>query len=477
MMNPIVEENLVTFKEMEQIIYTWICELGRAITRIILEEFDDELAKGRDKKTHRDKGKRVTSIKTVYGEVTYMRRVYKTKSPEGFTMYVYLLDQAIKLDRIGLISVNLAEMIADSVTVNTFRKGAKAISQTTGQTISHGGAWKLVQKLGERVTEEEEAEVSKFNAGEVSGSRNIDVLFEEMDGVWLKMQGPDHKRAPKQEMKVSTIYEGWDREKPNNLVGKKVLAGMETSDKFHDKREAQIESIYDVSSIKYRILNGDGGSWIKDTYEPKTVFQLDAFHIRQEIKRKLNIDEVARKEVERLYNAKKIDEMLSFIRIYADSVDTNDKNDTRAKKARELLSYLSNNYEGLKSYKDRIADLPAPPKGVIYKNMGVQENQNCTVITLRMKGKRKRWSTKGANNMAKLLYRKENHELSKTVNRYCENIIFILRLTEIAKGLTGAEALREPGKRDAYYDKINMHVPMRDAAMTASRRALLKALF
>lgn len=476
-MNPIVEENLVTFKELEQKIYAWICEFGRNITRIILEEYDNDIAESRDKKSYRDKGKRGTSVKTVYGEVPYKRRVYETKSPEGNIAYVYLLDQAIKLDRIGLISVNLAEMIADSVTVNSFRKGAKAISQTTGQTISHGGAWKLTQALGERVSKEEEAEVSKFNSGDISGTKRIDVLFEEMDGVWLKMQTPNHKKAPKQEMKVSTIYEGWDRENPNTLVGKKVLAGMETSEKFHEKREAQIESIYDISSIKYRMLNGDGGSWIKDPYEPQTVFQLDAFHIRQEIKRKLNIDEDARKEVERLYNEKKIDEMLSYIRVYADSVDTDDKNDTRAKKARELLSYLSNNYEGLKPYKDRITDLPAPPKGVVYKNMGVQENQNCTVITLRMKGKRKRWSQKGANNMAKLLYRKENHELSKTVNRYCENLIFNVRLNTIARGLTGAEALREPGDRNAYYDKINVHVPIRDAAMTAGRKVLLKALF
>ena len=57
--------------------------------------------------------------------------------------------------------------------------------------------------------------------------------------------------------------------------------------------------------------------------------------------------------------------------------------------------------------------IPAPKEGLIYKDMGIQENQNCTVITLRMKHRRMRWSVNGANNMAKALYRKENRELIK----------------------------------------------------------------
>lgn len=46
----------------------------------------------------------------------------------------------------------------------------------------------------------------------------------------------------KQEMKVFTMYEGWDAEKEkqnrSTLVEKKMLAGMEKSAEFHEKREA-----------------------------------------------------------------------------------------------------------------------------------------------------------------------------------------------------------------------------------------------
>ena len=58
----------------------------------------------------------------------------------------------------------------------------------------------------------------------------------------------------------------------------------------------------------------------------------------------------------------------------------------------KLYKYLANNKEGLLPYDKRGIEISAPPKGMVYKGLGVQENQNCTVITLRMKHRRMRWS-------------------------------------------------------------------------------------
>ena len=66
MMESIVEEKLVSFKTLEQKVFDYVCELGRQMTRIILERYDDELAEERDKEAFRDKGKRKSSIMTVY---------------------------------------------------------------------------------------------------------------------------------------------------------------------------------------------------------------------------------------------------------------------------------------------------------------------------------------------------------------------------------------------------------------------------
>lgn len=83
--------------------------------------------------------------------------------------------------------------------------------------------------------------------------------------------------------------------------------------------------------MSYRILNGDGGSWIKDPYEPETIVQLDRFHIYQEIKRKINKDKEAQKDVEALFEAEMIDELFEYLEMYINSVDTDDENDKRAK--------------------------------------------------------------------------------------------------------------------------------------------------
>lgn len=475
-MKSIVEEKLVSFKHLEQKIFVYICELGREITRIMLENYDAELAGGRDKSRYRDKGKRTTTIKTVYGEVVYARRVYQTKLEDGEKAFVYLLDEAMQMDKIGLISTNLAEKIAMTVTESPYRVTADIISETCGQSISHGGAWNLVQKLGERIIEEEDYTVKQMEAGQAEGKAAIPVLFEEMDGVWLSMQDSSHKKMKKQEMKVFTMYEGWDAGSRDcsRLVNKAMLAGMEQSSEFHRKREALIEKKYDVDEIQQRVLNGDGGNWIKEPYDPEVIFQLDRFHIYQEIKRKLK-DKEAQEAVTELFEARKMGEMLEYIRIYADSVESNDETDKRSRNAKKLYEYLSNNKEGLLPYQERGIKIPKAKPGIIYKNMGVQENQNCTAITLRMKHRRMRWSVNGANNMAKALYRKENRELIDTIERYTDGLIFTMQMQEVLQNLSAAKAPKKDGKGNAYADIIRHHMPLLDAMKTASRKAFTSA--
>ncbi len=475
-MSTIVNEKLIPFKELEQKIFSYVCELGREITQILLESYDNELMENRNKKELRSKGTRRTSIKTVYGEVEYQRNVYESKNDEGKSIWVYLLDQALDMDKIGMISTNLAEKIAASVTENPYRVTAEIISSTCGQTISSGGVWNLIQNLGERISDEEEVLVSEMNADKSRGTENIKVLFEEMDGVWLRMQGKDHKRTPKQEMKVAVMYEGWEKdEKKNSRLSKKtVCAGMEKASKFHEKREALLRNKYNADEIEYRVLNGDGGSWIKDPYEPETLFQLDRFHIHQDIRRKIR-SKKAQKDITELFEAEKIDEMFEYIKMYADSVSSEDENDKQSSNALKLYEYLNNNREGLLPYQSRGIVLPEPKEGIVYKNMGVQENQNCTTITMRMKGRRMRWSTRGANHMGKVLSSKENKQLYETIERYTDGLIFAMQMEEIIPILSAAKAPKKDGKGNSYVEVITHHMPLLDAMQTASRKAFMKA--
>lgn len=477
-MNTIVEENLISFKELEQKVFKYVCELGREITQIVLEAYDKELASTRDTRQYRDKGKRKTTIKTVYGEVEYSRRVYQTILEDGKKAHVYLLDQAMHMDKIGLISTNLAEKLAMTVTESPYRVTADIVSSTCGQSISAGGVWNVMQRLGERISEEEIYAVKQMNAGQSEGEREIPVLFEEMDGVWLNMQDEHHKKMSKQEMKVFTMYEGWDAEKEkqnrSTLVEKKMLAGMEKSSEFHEKREACIRKKYNADEIGQRILNGDGGSWVKEPYDSETIFQLDRYHIYEEILRKIS-DKKAQQEIRSLFDEEKTDEMLEYIQTYATSVESPDEKDKSSKKAKELYSYLCNNKEGLLPYDKRGITIPEPKEGILYKGMGVQETQNCTVITLRMKHRRMRWSPKGANNLAKALYRKENKELIETIDRYTDGLVFTIQMQEIIETLSATKAPKKDGKGNPYVDVVSVHMPILEAVQTASRKAFKKA--
>ena len=478
MMNTIVDEKLVSFKELEKNIYSYVCELAKEITQSVLESYDKELADSRNTKLYRSKGKRKTSIKTVYGEVEYSRNVYRTENKDGQAAHIYLLDQAMNMDKIGLISTNLAEKIALTVTESPYRVTADIISSTCGQSISAGGVWNMMQRLGERIDEEENYAVKQMGADQSEGEKIVPVLFEEMDGVWLRMQDEHHKKRKKQEMKVFTMYEGWDAEKEKQkrgtLVEKTMLAGMEDSTEFHAKREACIRKKYAADEIGQRILNGDGGSWIKEPYDSETIFQLDRYHIYQEILRKI-CDKKAQKEIRELFEQEKMDEMLEYIQIYATSVESPDEKDKESKKAMELYKYLNNNKEGLLPYNKRGITIAEPKDGIIYKGMGIQETQNCTVITLRMKHRRMRWSVQGANNLAKALYCKENKELIKTIDRYTDGLVFTLQMQEIVETLSAAKAPKKDGKGNSYVDQLNHRVPLFQAMQTASRKAFKRA--
>ena len=159
-----------------------------------------------------------------------------------------------------------------------------------------------------------------------------------------------------------------------------------------------------------------------------------------------------------------------------DELDNNDENDKRSENARELYAYLYNNKEGLIPYRERGIELPELPENMRYGNMGVQENQNCTVITRRMKGNRKRWSIEGANNMAKLLYKKENKELVETINRYEDKLIFDIKIKEVITKMSVAKTPKKDGKGNPYVDVINRHMPLKDAIQTASLRAFLSVM-
>lgn len=97
------------------------------------------------------------------------------------------------------------------------------------------------------------------------------------------------------------------------------------------------------------------------------------------------------------------------------------------------------------------------------------------MITLRMKHRRMRWSVKGANNLAKALYRKENKELISTIDRYTDGLVFTMQMQEIIETISAAKTPKKDGKGNPYVDRWNHPMPLFEAMQTASRKAFKRA--
>lgn len=414
-MNTMIEENGVTFKELEQEIFRFICDIGRELTKEVLETYDKYLHDTRDKANLRDKGTRHTSIKTIYGEISYDRYVYRTRNEFGENQYVYLLDENLKMNRIGLISENCVEMIVSSITEMSYRNCANKVTDMTGLPISHTGVWHIIQTLGEKLEKDEEELTQANKCGKIKGHREVPVLFEEADGVWLNLQGKDRKKRnyPKAEMKASIAYDGWKAEGNNrySLDGKVVTAGFEKAEIFQKKREAMIAAEYNLDETQLRFINGDGASWIKKTRDKETIFQLDPFHRNQSIRKNLYHSEAIR-DVMNLLDENKIEEVFEYLETYRNSLSDNDA----VGKADELISYFQTNRDGLLPYQKRGIDIPESPEGLEYRNMGTMENHIWSIIAKRMKHNHTSWSIRGGNHLAKILAKKCSGKLNEVTD-------------------------------------------------------------
>ena len=142
-----LNENGLTFKDFEEKTFKMICKLGQEYTRDFLERYDTYLMDNRDKEAYRNKGKKKTTIKTVYGEVEYERRIYQVTREDGLTEFVFLLDEQLEISGVELISMNMAEQMISNITDMSYRDTAEKITEMTGQSISAMGVWNVIQTI------------------------------------------------------------------------------------------------------------------------------------------------------------------------------------------------------------------------------------------------------------------------------------------------------------------------------------------
>lgn len=407
------EKNKINIREIERTLYIASLRAGRSAMTEYLEAQDDALAVTRDRKRYRDKGKRRTVLKTLLGEVEINRRVYETENEAGQKIHVYLLDEAVGIDTPGQISPMLSELVATTACESTYRETARQISELTGQTISHQTAWAITQETGccIRAREEVLAEQARHNEG--IGQLESKILYEEADGIWLKLQGKDRKAyGSSKEMKAAIAYSGVkENGERRRLADKVACAGFEGVEDFIRHKDGVIASVYRVDEIDLRILNGDGANWISAHRDEVAIYQLDSFHRNRAIREYVSDPELRKLMLDLLY-VKDIDLLLSVIEASVNSVPEAEEQEKRQR----LFDYFSNNKDGLIPYYRRGEKIPPVNKGLKPARGGSMESNIFTLIGNRMKGRRACWSVRGADNLAALLCLKHTGRLAAVLN-------------------------------------------------------------
>lgn len=441
----ILTETAIDFKSMEQEIYKKVCEAGRELVREMLESYDSSLSSSRDRASYRHKGKRKTTIKTVMGEVEYHRAVYEITGEDGGRHFVYLLDEAMGRTGSGYFSGLMSEIIAKAVCEGSYRSAARSVSELSGQTISHTAAWNVAQELGKRADEQENR--TSLSACEhcTTGTQETKLLFEEQDGIWLNLQGQDRKTyGQNREMKVAIAYDGAKKvgEKRYELTNKVACANFESVGAFQKRKEGVIAEKYNTDEIEMRFLNGDGAQWIRQAQTDETVhFQLDPFHRNKAIRQWVKNDEM-RKQIMKLLYDKEITLLLEYIEALTNSVEDESEKENLI----SLLTYFTNNKDGLVPCHRRGLALPQPPEGVEYRHMGVMESNIFTLIGNRMKGRRACWSVRGGNNLARLLCLKHTGRLSDALASLSTAFLPAKYAEEITVNMTVSKTPKADGK-------------------------------
>ena len=203
-----LNENGLTFKDFEAKAFKMICKLGQEYTREFLERYDTYLMENRDKVAYRNKDKRKTTVKTVYGEVEYERRIYQVNREDGLSEFVFLLDEQLEIAGVGLISMNMVEQMVSNIAEMSYRETAEKMTEITGQRISAMGVWNVMQSLGDKVCEEERELVKAHKSGQIKGEKEATIAQKyNLDETEIRIMNADGAEWVKNICDAETIFQ------------------------------------------------------------------------------------------------------------------------------------------------------------------------------------------------------------------------------------------------------------------------------
>ena len=439
----IVSNEKINFKSIEENTFKEMMKLGRKIIQDELRTLDKLIKDYRDKEVFKPKDIQPTTIKTRLGDIPIARRRYKMVI-NGKIKWIYLLDEILQINDFGLYSQGIVEMVTREITKKSYRETAKTISEDTDSTISHTAVRNIVIELGKKIKTIEEEKIKLYEEGKIEGSKEVEYVFCEHDGIYIKKQKTKKHKGKKKfkvkhfkkkkskkkkkgiELKIAVIHEGKEPRYTNDykLKNKMIVGTAQKAKELKKIEDTVIGTTYKEHAIKNIVINGDGADWTGNIVEgAKEIFQLDMAHVQKKIYMAVSDEEYLKKMQEIVYT-EQAKEIFSLIYNYKVELETDNKI-TELEKVKELEEYLKNNEEGLIRYQYKLGykeeqleehkeDLPS---------LGSEESQMYSVCRDRMKKNRTSWSIEGAEALLKVIMNKMNGTLEEVITKKAEEKI------------------------------------------------------
>jgi len=160
--------------------------------------------------------------------------------------------------------------------------------------------------------------------------------------------------------------------------------------------------------------------------------------------------------------------------VYIKGISELAEEETEKKKLKELYEYFNSNKEGLLPYQERGLNLPTPPKGLEYRNLGTMEHHVCDGAAKRMKHQKASWSKAGAANLGRILCKKVCGNLYDTITTLSRAVLPERYIETIEDTLSSAKAPKKDGR--GYLYPLRGRNPFTEAFMTNGRKVILNML-
>lgn len=457
----------VNFKSLEENTFKEMMKLGREIIQEELRMLDKLILNYRDKKVFKPKDFQPTTIKTKLGEIPIARRRYKMVI-NGKVEWIYLLDELLEINDFGLYSQGIVEMVTREITKKSYRETAKTISEDTDNTISHTAVRNIVLKLGEKIKKLEEEKIKLYEQGKIEGTKEVQYIFCEHDGIYIKKQKSKKHKGKKKfkvkhfkkkkgkkkkngiELKIAVIHEGKESRYTNDYKLKnKIIVG--TASKAKDLKKIEdttIGTTYKEHTIKNVVINGDGADWTGSIVEgAKEIFQLDMAHIQKKIYMAVSDEEYLKKMQEIVYTEQAKD-IFSLIYNYKVELEADNKMAELAK-VKELEEYLRNNEKGLQRYQYKLGYKEEQLEEIKKElpSLGSEESQMYCICRDRMKRNRTSWSVIGAEALLKVIMNKMNGTITEIITNKAEKKIN----EELARRIPEPKAVKKQKENKIIY--------------------------